>query len=174
MSRGFTGADLGPWRVCALSLGARPRLRLSLETASVVSWLSESEIVESCMGMVGSAGMFTLVGAAPRTSTELATRLADQQVGPEQASSALSDFARYAASVWRVKICLEKVERRVSLTLPEDCRKLRLVPDDDPVAVFLTPEMIELWPWERWRTHVLTLAADPEALREAVRTEVDQ
>ena len=152
-----------------MTLGARPRLRLQTSVASHVAWLDPKVKRSECIGLVGRSGAFALVEELPPELTDAASVLEAYPLGLSEGLGHRADYARYAADIWRITISWEKDLSRVSLTIPEDPRKVGHLPPDGPVAVFLTREMIEIWSVESWRKLVDGLAKDPETL--AVRAQ---
>lgn len=145
MARGFQGADLGPWRLVAVTLSERPRLRIQRSVAEVVDWLKADPPPDSCLGRIGPSGVFTLVEGISKEDGELAARLKEAGPVPMEAGSPGEDYARFLASIWRINIGWESRELRVTFSMPEDARKLGFLPLTDPVAALLTPTTIEIW-----------------------------
>lgn len=85
----------------------------------------------------------------------------------EETPHEVTEYLRFSATRWEVTLLRE--QSRYSLTLPEEPRKLDLVPSTGGrAAIFVAGEIMELWRAEKWLDHVRELASDLDRLQDQV------
>lgn len=144
------GAPRALFRV--VTVDDRHRLFLPAGIREVVSWLAGGTI--DCTAYVVGEG----VGLVPPDRDELRGRLDDvlteRRLKPDDAATRLGDLVRWAATSWPVSI-----DSQLRLTLPEDARKLGLLPQaGQRAAVFAAGDVVEIWPAEAWRRTMADLS----------------
>ena len=90
---------------------------------------------------------------------------------------ARGELARYLAAGWLVKVHIEATSRRVGFSLPEEARKLGLVPSwssrvPSYVVAVALGETLELWAPDQWTRHQRDLALELETLVGELREDV--
>jgi len=166
--------DAGPlWHAQVLKVeDDRPRLRLPKQLAIAVSWLASSNEDLSCLATVGVRGGIQVY---PRTAlsdrSNLLTRLSLKQLRRTAAGSDLLDYARYSSTSWHLTIAVES--SRYALYLPEEARKLRLVPTNgERAVVFAAGEILEVWTTADWIGHLRRVGAKIDYLEQTVLREL--
>lgn len=90
----------------------------------------------------------------------------------KEVASSRAEYARLLATTWEIPISRES--GRYSFVLPEEPRKLRIVPSEgEIVAVFGCGEILEAWPADAWIAHVRSLFARSQSLLEDIRETID-
>jgi len=90
-------------------------------------------------------------------------------LGRQDIVTARGELARYLAAGWLVKVHVEATSRRAGFSLPEEARKLGLVPSwssrsPSYVVAVALGETLEVWPSEQWTRYQRTLELDLEVL----------
>jgi hypothetical protein len=132
----------------------RHRLRLPKRLVTAVSWLTSSQDDLPCLAMVGVRGGMMICSLSLLVNrSKMIPKLSPHQFRRNVAGSELLDYARYAATSWRLTISVEASRR--ALYLPEEARKLGLVPSGGELAaVFAAGEILEVWTVPDWIAHL--------------------
>ena len=84
------------------------------------------------------------------------------------------DAARYFATGWNITVSYETVRERFAITLPEEARLLKIVPEEKQVAVvFATGNIFEIWPADDWRTYARSVGLKLTAVTEQADREME-
>lgn len=103
--------------------------------------------------------------------SKLIKKLSPQQFRRNAAGSELSDYARYASTSWSLTLSVEANRR--ALYLPEEARKLRLVPSGGELAaVFAAGEILEVWTVPDWIAHLRAVGRNVGRLEETALREL--
>jgi hypothetical protein len=162
-----------PWHFQLLRVEEdRHRLRLPKQLVAAISWLTASQEDLPCLGMVGARGGMTICSLSLLgTRSKLIKKLSPQQLRRNTAGSELLDYARYAATSWSLTLSVEASRR--ALYLPEEARKLRLVPSGGELAaVFAAGEILEVWTAPDWIAHLRAVGRNVGRLEETALREL--
>ena len=156
-----------PWRIWVRIVEAQHRLRLPMELGSIIPWLREDRQSIDCLAMIGShACLVVAPSGVPKGHAQAVERLRRQRFTFDEAVPQQIEYARYAATSWTVSLLRES--SRYTITLPEDPRKLGIVPSTGQNAVvFALSEILEIWHADRWMAHVQSTAKNIESIRAA-------
>lgn len=152
---GRSKASESRWLLSVVKVDNRHRLVLPSGISEVVGWIGDGGV--DCRAYVAVGGVGVVPAALDQLHGKLAAALTERRLELDEAAMELGDVVRFVASSWPMSI-----DRQLRLTLPEDARKLGLVPGaGQHAAVFASGEVLEIWPAATWREHVgrLTRAA---------------
>jgi len=158
-----------PWRACVVKVeDDRPRVRIPKELAAVVSWLRSS--TENIPGLA-SVGVRAGITICPLLLLEkrakIRSAISDESITRSGAGTDTLDYARYDAGSWPVTI--QKESTRHTVYLPEEARKLGLVPEAGQLAVvFGAGEILEIWGATDWVENLRIVAANLGRLEKVI------
>lgn len=137
-----------------VAVDSRHRLFLPKRITEIVEWLDGGGI--DCTSYLSGGG----VRLVPRQLDDLRGRLdamlGERRLTQEDAATGLGDLVRFAATSWSVH-----VDEQLRLTLPEDARKLGVLPEaGQRAAVFASGDIVEIWPAEEWRQTMRRLSKE--------------
>ncbi len=94
-------------------------------------------------------------------------RINEMQFSLEESEPRIVDYARYAATTWKLR--LRRETTRYSFTLPEEARALGVAPSaKQDAAVFAARGLLEVWPAKEWVNYVRGLAVDLDQLQDQI------
>jgi DNA-binding transcriptional regulator/RsmH inhibitor MraZ len=142
-----------PWLLKVVKVDSRHRLFLPAGIADIVEWIGSGGT--ECRAYAAGGGVSLVPAARDELHGRLATSLSERRLTLDEVAVELGDVVRFAATSWPVSI-----DQQLRLTLPEDARKLRLLPGaGQRAAVFASGDVLEVWPADAWRRHVSALAS---------------
>lgn len=158
-----SATDLAPGAFIVVTVDQQCRIRLSKEIGLVVPWLKEASGALACRVSVGAAG-----GAQIATEDcwksqfrAVAGRLKGKPARGPDAGAPWMNYVRFLASTWPLAIRAE--ESRFSITLPEEPRKLALLPGaNERAVVFAIGAVLELWKADEWLQRARSVAGNLE------------
>ncbi len=158
--------DLSPGLAVVTKVDAQSRIRLPTPIGLIVPWLTHGSggLIE-CRLTVGAAGGAQVATAEfwNRRFRAVSTRAKSRKAGALDGGAVWVRYSRFLASSWPLTIRAEK--SRFSFTLPEDPRKLGLVPEaNERAVVFGLGGLLEIWKADEWLKHVRSVAPEIEAL----------
>jgi hypothetical protein len=156
-----------PFNVFFPQVDRQQRIRLHSSIGSIVPWLSGTEKHIECFARVGSKGGLVIAPEGVLKNHEKVLTHISKVLSPEETPHEVTEYLRFSATRWEVTLLRE--QSRYSLTLPEEPRKLDLVPSTGSrAAIFVAGEIMELWRAEKWLDHVRELASDLDRLQDDV------
>lgn len=142
-----------PWLLKMVKVDSRHRLFLPTGIGGMVGWIGDGEV--DCWAYVSAGGVSLVPAVRDELHGRLAAALSTRRLALDEAAMELGDVVRFAASSWPVSI-----DRQLRLTLPEDARKLGLVPGaGQHAAVFASGDVLEIWPAAAWKEHMSALTS---------------
>jgi hypothetical protein len=162
------GSRKRPFNVFFPQVDRQQRIRLHSSIGSIVPWLSGTEKHIECFAHLGSKGGLVIAPEGVLKNHEkVLARISKVHFSPEETPHEVTEYLRFSATRWEVTLLRE--QSRYSLTLPEEPRKLDLVPSTGSrAAIFVAGEIIELWKAEKWLDHVRELGSDLDRLQDQV------
>ncbi len=152
----------GPFDSWILTVDSQHRIRAPAELSLMTGWLRKHAKSVACRCFVGPIGGIRIVPTDGQNMVEhrrVLTMLARDASPLDEPTSELTAYARYFSTSAEVSIRLEN--NRLSFTIPERVRKLRVAPSSGETAVaFATRNMLEIWPCEQWLSHVRAFAGE--------------
>ena len=118
-----------PFQIWVAKVNAHNRLRWRKDISLVVPWLSNKQGTIPCVATIGPFGGVQIHpdgGRGASTKRRLLTQLKRVPANADEVADDLIAAARFLATSWAIPIQVDA--GRFSLTLPEDARKLRVVP----------------------------------------------
>lgn len=141
------------WLLKMVKVDERHRLSLPAGIGEMVGWLGDGGV--DCRAYIADGGLSLVPAVLDELHGRLAAALRDRRLTLDEAAKGFGDVVRFAASSWPVSI-----DRQLRLTLPEDARKLGLVPGAAQRAVvFASGDVLEVWPADAWRERVSRLTS---------------
>ena len=164
MARGRQDSDLEvPFRVWTVTVDDKHRLRLPRQQVrAIVSWSGPDGPIQ-CVATPGATGGIQL---APldvyRADVEpIASALTEMRPNISDSSQGWMDVIRLLATAFPITINVEP--DRISISLPEAMRLLRILPSGGEVAVvFGCGDILEVWDSASWNEHVRATARRKE------------
>lgn len=136
---------------------AQHRIRLGKEAADHIKWLkAEDGFSIDFFASIGPSGQLVLV---PKQEEAVFLKLMESLKNSPPAKSEFFapwvELARYFATTWEIQCSFESKAKRFSFVLPREARELEIVPNENGmVVVFNTGEILEIWPRDKWITHI--------------------
>jgi hypothetical protein len=152
------------------------RLRWPKEISQFVPWLSaEQKGPIACIATLGPFGGIQICpdGRGVEIKRKISTRLKNVPADADEVAEEWVSAARFLATSWKIAINVE-ANGRFSLTLPEDARKLEVVPSAGQAAVtFAVGQIVEVWRHDRWVELNQRTSQKFNRLAEAIQEELD-
>jgi len=146
------------FKVWTKTVETQGRFRIGAEIATVVRWLkATNDFHLECLAILGHLGQLQIVThpPVPDLAKELQTRLAEAHATTDEVAVPWVDFARFAGTAWKVSCTFDVKEKRFTIVLPSDTRKLGITPAaGEHAVVFAIGEIVEIWKAENWVQHI--------------------
>src|SRR6266436_5053940 len=153
-----------PVKLWVLKVQTQHRVRIGKEIANWVNWLKpEKGFGTECVARLGPLQQVQFL---PKEREMLALEklkysLRAVPARADDVSTAWLDFARFAASGWKVTVKFESENGRFTFALPEAPRQLGILPSEgEHIVVFGTGEILETWRAPEWVRHISNLSAN--------------
>src|SRR5438270_5708109 len=148
----------------ALLESRRHRVRIPDSIANEVTWLNVEpkqhvpcRLIPQAPGGIQvwpSGGAFETAQSLTASGLNAIDRL------HEEPDSEILRLTRLFSIFWNATVHYEPSSVRFAITIPEEVRKIGLLPDEGTLAFFAKKDLLEIWPSDAFISHVRSTKAD--------------